>query len=523
MNFFALSSLVLAVVSIVFGISIYIADRSSRPIRLWLWFTFVLALWGGGLYGVTTAVNTQIATWWQYVLDIGAICIPFFYLRFVLSSIHTKKPVAETVAGLVALMLIVLSFTPLYKAGVSMSQFGFFWIQSGPLYFLFPVYFIVTAGYAVLLLSHTYWINAGDPFIRGQIRNHMIAAVIGFSGGITDFFPQLFNIFPFGNYFIVLYVIFMGYAVLRYHFFNIKVISSQFFASALVLTTLFNFINAPTFNTRILQFGVFILVSIFSLLLVRSVYQEVEHREQIQKLAKELEKTNARQESIIHFISHEVKGFLTKDIDAMSMLAEGDFGTLPDSAKTFAGEALAQARESVRSVISILQAANLKKGTVTYNMAPTDIALIVKKCFSSFQRATHDKGISFALSIGENAGQYMILADADKLSEHVFRNLIGNAIAYTIKGSIVVALGKNKDGRIVFSVKDTGVGINEEDKKRLFTEGGHGKNSIKVNAHSTGYGLYIAKSIIEAHKGTIRVESDGDGKGSLFIAEFPPV
>ena len=70
-------------------------------------------------------------------------------------------------------------------------------------------------------------------------------------------------------------------------------------------------------------------------------------------------------------------------------------------------------------------------------------------------------------------------------------------------------------------MKDTGIGINEEDKERLFTEGGHGKDSQKVNAHSTGYGLFIAKSIVLAHGGTIRAESDGEGKGSTFIVEFP--
>ncbi|MDE1919073.1 MAG: HAMP domain-containing histidine kinase [Patescibacteria group bacterium] len=70
-------------------------------------------------------------------------------------------------------------------------------------------------------------------------------------------------------------------------------------------------------------------------------------------------------------------------------------------------------------------------------------------------------------------------------------------------------------------MKDTGIGITEEDKKRLFTEGGHGKDSQKVNVHSTGYGLFIAKNIVEAHGGTIRAESEGAGKGSTFIVELP--
>lgn len=57
--------------------------------------------------------------------------------------------------------------------------------------------------------------------------------------------------------------------------------------------------------------------------------------------------------------------------------------------------------------------------------------------------------------------------------------------------------------------------------RNLFTEGGHGKDSIRVNVHSTGYGLFIAKQVVEAQGGKIWAESDGQGKGSKFIAEFP--
>ena len=66
-----------------------------------------------------------------------------------------------------------------------------------------------------------------------------------------------------------------------------------------------------------------------------------------------------------------------------------------------------------------------------------------------------------------------------------------------------------------------GVGISNEDKPHLFTEGGRGKESLKVNVHSTGYGLYIAKQIVETHKGRIWAESDGAGKGSAFFVELP--
>ncbi len=70
-------------------------------------------------------------------------------------------------------------------------------------------------------------------------------------------------------------------------------------------------------------------------------------------------------------------------------------------------------------------------------------------------------------------------------------------------------------------VVDTGVGITPEDMSRLFTAGGHGKDSIHINVHSTGYGLFIAKSVVEAHGGRIWAESEGTGKGSRFVVELP--
>ena len=90
---------------------------------------------------------------------------------------------------------------------------------------------------------------------------------------------------------------------------------------------------------------------------------------------------------------------------------------------------------------------------------------------------------------------------------------------HTLKGSVTVAL-ELKDKQILFSVKDTGGGITDEDKKVLWTEGGRGKNSLLKNANSTGYGLFTVKLIIEAHKGKVWVESEA-GKGAIFYVKLP--
>ena len=115
---------------------------------------------------------------------------------------------------------------------------------------------------------------------------------------------------------------------------------------------------------------------------------------------------------------------------------------------------------------------------------------------------------------------FMVNGDEMKLREQVMRNLVDNAIKYTPTGSVRV-LVTSTDDRAVFSVQDSGIGISEEDLSRLFTPGGKGSHSSDVNAESTGYGLFIAKQIVEAHGGRIWVESRGTGAGSQFFVELP--
>jgi signal transduction histidine kinase len=244
------------------------------------------------------------------------------------------------------------------------------------------------------------------------------------------------------------------------------------------------------------------------------------HSLELARLKKELEETNARQEGLIHFVSHEVKGFLTKDAGAFAAILEGDFCPVPDSLKPFVEAALAQTRAGVTSVMDILAASNIKKGTTTYTMAPFDLDALAKDVVEKAQQAATAKKLALTYTADPAGAPYTLNGDAKEIGDHVLRNLIDNALNYTPTGSISVSL-KKENNKIIFAVKDTGIGISDEDKARLFTEGGHGKESQKVNVHSTGYGLFIAKNIVEAHKGTIRAESEGPGKGSTFVVELP--
>lgn len=241
------------------------------------------------------------------------------------------------------------------------------------------------------------------------------------------------------------------------------------------------------------------------------------HSLELARLKQELEQANKQQENLLHFISHEIKGYLTKGEAAFAEIVE-DGLEVPAPVKTLASGALAEMRRGVATVMDILDASNLKKGTVAFKKEPLDFRTLVEKVVSEQRPVAEQKGLVFDVQISH--GKYDMQGDAEKLREHVVRNLTDNAIKYTPAGTIHIVL-TGADGKIRFAVQDSGVGITPEDMVRLFTEGGHGKDAIKINVHSTGYGLFIAKQVVGAHDGRIWAESDGQGKGARFIVEFP--
>lgn len=319
-------------------------------------------------------------------------------------------------------------------------------------------------------------------------------------------------------------VAFITYSAIRFRSFDLKVFTAQALVIALSILVFSQLFVRTIDNVRIITILTFALVCVLGYILIRNVRREIEQRELIEAQEKELEVVNKQQENLLHFISHEVKGYLTDSEVGFSSIAEGDYPGTPDKLKEMATSALKNVRRGVRTVMEILDASNLKKGTVNYKKETFDFKEVVQSVVSHLKKYADEKGLAINLSISE--GSYTMAGDEEKIKQHVVRNLVDNAIKYTPKGTIEVKLTGNPSttlgaGTLRFSVKDSGVGITPEDKKNLFTEGGHGKDSIKVNVHSTGYGLFIAKQVVDAHGGKIWAESEGQGKGSTFVIEFP--
>lgn len=239
---------------------------------------------------------------------------------------------------------------------------------------------------------------------------------------------------------------------------------------------------------------------------------------QVDSLNKDLESLIKQKESLLHLITHKVKGSFTHSKYIFAGMLDGTFGEVSDEIKKRALQGLDSDDMGIKTIDLVLNSANLQKGLIKYEKKVFDFRDIVAKVLEEKHTEIKQKGLVLENNLKEEI--YNVLGDTFWLKEAV-NNLLENSIKYTKEGKIMVGLRHETDNKIILTVKDTGVGITEEDKKNLFTEGGRGKDSVKVNVDSTGYGLYSVKLIIEAHGGRVWAESEGAGKGSTFSIELP--
>lgn len=321
----------------------------------------------------------------------------------------------------------------------------------------------------------------------------------------------------YGHIAVPIFAAFLAYLTIRYESFEPRILLIDTLVVSLfilLLSVLFATDDSYQLYANILAFLVMMPLA-YSLM--TGIRKEVRARKEIQALATNLEIANKQQVILIHFITHQIKGFVTKSRNIFSLMKDGDLGPVPETMRPMIEEGFKSDTKGVNTIQEILNAANIKSGKVAYNKEQFDLKALVDEIGTDLKSAADAKGLSLVLQTGSEPLLYP--GDKGQLV-NALKNLIDNSIKYTPKGEVTVSLAQ--DGKTVrFMVEDTGVGITKEDMKNLFTEGGHGANSAKINVESTGFGLYIVKNIIEAHNGKVWAESDGEGKGSRFIAELP--
>ncbi len=518
------SHIVPIILSLVLGIFVFIKSKFNFFSKVFLSFIFVFAIWlTGDLITWTSTNYNLIYTIWSFLLYLEIV---FYALGLYFAIVFVKK---SDISFIFKVLIFLLTIPAFLLTINQQSVVGFNYPVCEALNDNFlDTYKLI---FEAIILS-VILIYALNPFFKKLSWKEAFPKLVVLGSmflflaifGITEYLASVTGNYEMNLYSLFLMPVFLVaiiYSVFELDIFNVKVLGSHYLVIGLIILMGGQLFFITNTTNRLLTIIAMIIAGILSFVLFRNIKKESDQRTQILKLNTDLQNLVNQRESLVHLVTHKVKGSFTHSKYIFAGLLDGSFGDISPELKKIAKDGLDSDNTGINTVDLVLNAANLARGTVRYGMKKVDFKDIVLDSINDKKMGIEAKGLQLITEIKDEKTPnfYNIMGDAFWLKEAV-NNLLENSLKYTKVGTINITLEKIGE-KIKLTVKDTGIGITKEDRKNLFTEGGRGKESVKVNVDSTGYGLYTVKLIIDAHGGKVWVESEGAGKGSTFFVELP--
>jgi len=265
--------------------------------------------------------------------------------------------------------------------------------------------------------------------------------------------------------------------------------------------------------------------------------------EEIQKTNIKLEKLEKLKSEFISIVSHELRTPLTSIKNSLEMMLSGRMGEITSVQDNFLTLAKRNVDRLAGIINDLLDLSKIEAGKMEYRFEPMNVLEPVKFVMKTFEPLAEKKNIVFALE--NSAEEFNVYGDSHKI-EQVLTNLVSNAIKFTNKKGEVKVIVKEILGEelknidfcsdislkecseaiaadekyVKITVKDTGIGIKDEDIPKVFDKFQQIESSLSREVGGTGLGLPIALQLIEAHKGRIWLESEFE-KGSKFSFVLP--
>ncbi len=546
---------IVAAASLILGIAVFISNRKSVTSTLFLFFVLMSVAWSIVNY-LSYQTNDLDFKLWTIRL------VLFFAAFFVLSFFMLMKTFPEEKMDMSwSARWILLGITSAV-AFFSLSPYVFPDVILSPTSQIaqpVPAFGIGIFGIFVVSL-----IIAGIVSLVKKMRSaetHLAKVQFGYLLiGVTIMFALIivFNFLfpvilqdsrfvPLAPIFIFIFIACTAYAIFKHHLLNVKVITTEILAFLLTVATFSEIIFSQTLVEVLFRVGEFILVLIFSLLLIKSVLKEVEQREELERLNKQINEQNAKLEDLSHFksellslASHQIKSPLAAIKGFASLIGEGSYGEVGAPVKEAIGKIQKSADGLIGLINTLLDVRKVEEGKMEYKFERTDLNAMVAGFMDLLKPLADQKKLEFTfVSPRDTDGKpkpVWVNADPEKLKQ-VVQNLTDNAIKYTPSGFVKVTLKEgppvpgaaNADantagaiGTATVSVNDSGLGVAADLIPHLFEEFVRDER-VKKEIRGTGLGLYIARKIAEAHGGKIWAESPGEGKGSTFSVSVPEI
>ena len=234
------------------------------------------------------------------------------------------------------------------------------------------------------------------------------------------------------------------------------------------------------------------------------------------KLNEERKELDSAKTEFLSITSHELRSPMTPMKAQLQMLQEGYFGKLSKTQKDSLLIVTRNADRLDNIIVDFLEISRIEAARLKFNFEEADLTQTVKETAKFMEGFAKEKNIELVVKTDKLP---IIEADPDRVSQ-VLRNLINNAIKFSDEKSKIVISAELKDNHILFSVRDHGVGLSNDNQIRIFEPFYQVEDASSRKHGGTGLGLAICRGIVESQKGKIWVESKL-GAGSKFNFTLP--
>jgi len=238
-----------------------------------------------------------------------------------------------------------------------------------------------------------------------------------------------------------------------------------------------------------------------------TVLQDISHLKELDKMKSEF----------IAMVTHELRAPIAAVEQQLTVILNKMAGEVTEKQEQLLSRAKERTRGLLDLIKDLLDLSKIEAGKMVQYKEPLALQEAIQRVVDLMKVEAENKKIDLQFSAPSRVS--LILADRNSM-EGIFTNLISNAIKYTPEGGKVwVTLGED-GGFVKATVSDTGIGIKKTDLSRIFDKFYRVKTSETRQIVGTGLGLSIVKSIVDAHLGSIAVESE-EGGGTTFTVSFP--
>jgi signal transduction histidine kinase len=246
-------------------------------------------------------------------------------------------------------------------------------------------------------------------------------------------------------------------------------------------------------------------------------FTEIKEREQRYREAQLAAETASRaKSSFLANMSHELRTPLNAIIGFSEIMQRGTDNANPNHG-AYVADILQSGRHLLSIINGVLDLAKSQSGKLAIDFEPLDLGEVLADCANMMRDQTARGGL--ALEFTQPANLVLVSGDAPKLRQVVL-NLLSNAIKFTEPGGTIALAVHDRDDTVAVEVRDTGIGMSADDVKVALTPFGQVDNRLARRYEGTGLGLPLAKELVEAHRGTLTIDSE-PGRGTTILVALP--